>query len=338
MISIGIVGTGSIAGHFARSIAELPEANLSAVCSSSPERALEAHVRFGVPAYSELQTMLASEQLDMLCICTASGRHLESALAGASRGLHILCEKPLEINPARIDQMIAGCRQAGVLLGCIFQNRLSAGFRQLRSALDEGLLGRTLVINAFIPWYRSAQYYGSSHWRGTLDGDGGGALINQGIHTVDLMQLLGGPVANVMGYTGTILHQIEGEDLAQAIISFEGGASGLIQASTALWPGYPERLEVYGSRGSAVLEGGQIKAWHIDGHDHTQEYPAGSASGASDPMAIGHELHREQIGTFLASIRGEGTYEIDGAEARKSVALIDAIYRSATSSGATQPN
>jgi predicted dehydrogenase len=193
--------------------------------------------------------------------------------------------------------------------------------------VEGGLLGKMVAINAMIPWYRSDSYYGDSHWRGTLDGDGGGALINQGIHTVDLFQLLGGPVAEVFGKVSTTTHDIEGEDLAMAIVTFKSGLIGQIQASTSMWPGYPERLEVYGEKGSIILEGGSISHFNVQGVDHSPAVSGGSTSGSSNPMAISHQLHRKQILNFANAVRTDTQPEIDGLEGRKAVALIEGIYR-----------
>jgi len=328
-LNFAIVGTGSIAGHFFKSITELDDCKVSAVCSSSPERALIAEEKFGVKAYYDVDTMLDKAEVDVVCICTASGDHLEPALAAASRGKHVLCEKPLEINLSRIDQMISACKSADVKLGCIFQNRYSEDFLRLHKAVLGGMLGKLVAVNAFVQWYRDDAYYGDSPWRGTLKGDGGGALINQGIHTVDLFQLIGGKISEVHGVVRTTTHDIEGEDLAMGTVVFENGALGQIQASTSMWPGYPERLEVFGEKGSIILEGGRLKYWNIQGvppFEKQEEKKGGS--GSSDPMAISHQLHKTQIEDFANAIRTGGDPAIDGAEGRKSVALIEAIFRS----------
>lgn len=328
MTNFGIVGTGSISGHFVKSIGQIEGAQLMAMCSSSPERADTARQRYEVPVYSDLIQMLAREEIDVVCICTASGMHLTPAKVAAEHGKHVLCEKPLEINTSRIDEMINACAQNGVTLGCIFQNRYSDAFLRLRHAVEDGRLGSILALNAVIPWYRSREYYANSPWRGSLEGDGGGALINQGIHTLDLFQLLGGKVRSVSALVRTMRHKIEGEDIAMANIEFISGAIGHIQASTTMWPGYPERLEVYGEEGSIILEGGQVKEWRLKSGDTEQVSGTQSFTGSSDPMAIGYELHRKQIELFVQAIKDEMVPEVDGYEARKSVELINAIYSS----------
>ncbi|MCB0689626.1 MAG: Gfo/Idh/MocA family oxidoreductase, partial [Saprospiraceae bacterium] len=282
-----------------------------------------------IRTYTDLQTLLNEVPVDIVCVCTASGRHLEPTLLAARAGKHILCEKPLEIRTDRVDQMIEACKTNKVLLGCIFQNRFSPDFIKLRNTVESGLLGKVVAINAMIPWYRNEAYYANSGWRGTLEGDGGGALINQGIHTVDLFQVIGGPVKQVFGKVQTTIHDIEGEDLATAIVTFTNGVTGLIQASTAMWPGYPERLEVFGEKGSIILEGGRISAFNIQGVEtENQVVESELKSGSSDPMAISHEFHKRQIRDFAQSVLNNKKPDIDGTEGRKAVAIIEAIYES----------
>ncbi len=325
-----IIGTGAIAGHFAKSIEDLPDCRLMAVCSSNTERATAAGQRFSVPAYADYHKLFTEINCDVVCICTASGHHLEPTLAAAGRGKHVICEKPLEISTSRIDQMIAACKQAGVKLACIFQNRYSADYRRLKNAVDEGRLGRLISGHAYIKWYRNRDYYSNSPWKGTLSGDGGAALINQGIHTVDLLQDIMGEVTEVYARTATNLHDIEGEDLAQGLLTFANGAMGTVVASTALWPGYPERLEIYGSSGSICLEGGKIAQWNIMDEEppeelaHRDKHP----SGASDPMAIDYQLHRMQIAEIVSAIRENREPAVNGEEGRKAMAIIEAMYQS----------
>ena len=175
-----IIGTGSIAGHYAKSIADIPNAELVGVCSSSAERASIAADRFGVLGFSSYEKMFASLSPDIVCICTESGQHLAPTISAAQSGVHVICEKPLEINTQRIDQMIEICAAKKVQLAAIFQNRYSADYIMLKKAVDAGKLGRLISGHAYIKWYRSPAYYSSSPWKGTLKGDGGAALINQG--------------------------------------------------------------------------------------------------------------------------------------------------------------
>ncbi|WP_186756669.1 Gfo/Idh/MocA family protein [Echinicola salinicaeni] len=329
IIKFGIIGTGAIAGQHAAAIAASDTAELIAVCSSSEDRAKSAGNKFKVAAYDDLDKFLETPELDAVCICTASGHHMEAAIKAAQYKKHILVEKPIEINLERADKMIQACQQNGVILGVVFQNRFNEGYHQLKQAVQEGKLGKLLMGNAYIKWFRNEDYYKSSDWKGTLKGDGGGALINQGIHTIDLLLDIMGEVDDVYGQVKTAMHTIEGEDLASALINFKNGAMGNITAGTSLYPGYPERLEVYGTHGSVILEAGKIVAWNIQGEENRLENPhVEKASGAADPMAIGHYLHQLQIEDMVSAIRENGEPLITGEVAKQSLALIKGIYRS----------
>ncbi len=326
-----IIGTGAIAGHFARSIADLEDCELVGVCSSNADRAHDAQNRFGIPAFTDWKLMFQETKPDITCICTQSGRHLEPCIDAAKSGVHVICEKPLEITTQRIEHMIQACDSHGVVLAGIFQNRYSRDFQILKATVDQGHLGRLISGHAYIKWYRSPEYYSSSPWKGTIKGDGGAALINQGIHTVDLLQHVMGEVTEVYAKVATNLHDIEGEDLAQGLLSFANGAMGTIVASTALWPGYPERLEIYGEKGSIFLEGGKISTWNVMDKAEPAELLQQEqlTSGAADPMAIDYQLHRAQIEDIVQDIKAGKTPKIDGREARKAMAIIEAMYHSA---------
>lgn len=326
---MAIVGTGSISHHFAKSIHDLGNATLVAVCSSSPERARMAEESFGVTAYHSLPDLLASEAVDVVCVCTESGNHLEPTVLAAQAGKHVICEKPLEVSAARAQQMIDVCRENNVKLGCIFQNRYSEDFQLLQGAVRSGMLGKLLVGNAYVKWFRDDDYYAGSKWRGTLEGDGGAALINQGIHTVDLLLAIMGAPTEVYAKVRTMTHDIEGEDVAIAMLSFKNGALGTIEASTSMWPGYPERLEIFGEKGSAILEGGEITEWNIQGVvNKPSEKTRSTSSGSSDPMAISYVLHRTQIGEILESIEKGEEPVVNGEEGMRAVELIRAVYTS----------
>lgn len=324
----GIVGTGAIAAKHAFAIGDLEGGKLVAVCSSTAERAGIAAEKFAVKAYSDLTEFLAHPELDIVCICTASGNHLEPALEAAKKGKHIIIEKPIEITLERADAIIEVCENQGVKLGVIYQNRFTEGYKKLKKTITDGLLGNILMANAYVNWFRTPEYYSSSAWKGTLEGDGGGALINQGIHTLDLLMDSVGDVESVFGKVKTSLHPIEGEDLVTAVVSFKNGALGNITASTALYPGYPEKLEIYGSKGSIILEGGKISQWNIQGETNDKKPDNKSNSGAADPMAIGHVQHRLQFEDFIHAIESKGKPLVDGPVARKSLELILAIYES----------
>ncbi|MBN7811289.1 Gfo/Idh/MocA family oxidoreductase [Algoriphagus sp. H41] len=329
MKGIGIVGTGAIAIKHAQAIAELEGAKLVGLFNPNPTSAEAAREKFSAPVFSDTAEFLAVEGLDIVCICTPSGMHLEPGLAAIAAGKHLVVEKPIEINPSRADELIAAAEKKGVKLAVIFQNRFSPDYQKLKQAVDAGVFGRLLMGNAYVNWFRNDAYYSTSKWKGTLKADGGGALINQGIHTIDLLLDLMGEVKNVYGQVQTTLYPIEGEDLGAALVNFKNGALGNITSATALYPGYPERIEVFGTEGSAILEGGKLTAWNVKGQSPLElSHDAGGGSGSSDPNAIGIQLHLDQWRLFLESLDSGSEVIVDGKTAKKSVALICAIYES----------
>ena len=329
-LGIGIIGTGAIAELHLKCVHELHHAEMIAMASSSEERAVAARKKFDAKVYGSYLALLEDPAVDAVIIGTHSGNHLAPTLAAAKMGKHVLVEKPIEINTERADQMIAACKEAGVKLGVIFQNRFSPDYRKLKAAVDAGRLGNLVLGNAYIKWFRDASYYESSLWKGSLKGDGGAALINQGIHTIDLLINIMGGVDLVFGKVRTVKHNIEGEDLGIALLRFKKGGLGTIEGSTAIVPGYPERLEIYGTKGSVILEGGKIIAWNLEDqnteqHNSEQENP----SGSSDPMAINHLLHKTQISDFIEAVLLDRQPLVDGLEGKKSLELIQGIYKSA---------
>lgn len=328
-LGFGIVGTGAIATHHAAAIQAYDGSELIAVCSSSESRAKQAQDKFGVPAYFDLEEFMNNEAIDVVCICTHSGAHLEPAVAAARAGKHVLLEKPIEVSLERTDQLIEACDRSGVKLGVIFQNRFKTGYLKAKKAVQEGKLGKLIMGTATVNWYRDPSYYNTSAWKGTLKGDGGAALINQGIHTIDLLLDIMGDAESVYGQIKTVVHDIEGEDLGAAIVNFKSGAMGTITGGTSLYPGYPERLEIYGEKGSIILEAGKITEWNIKGEkDAQQDLSSEQGSGASDPMAIDFKLHLAQIKDMTESVLQNRKPLVTGETGRKSVELILGIYQS----------
>lgn len=329
-LKFAIIGTGSIAGLHITAIGDLPDAEVVALCSSSRDRAVQAEEKYGIKTYHDLDTLFEQEEIDAIIICTASGNHLEPCKVAAKKGIHVLSEKPLEVTVERAQEMIDTCRENQVHLACVFQSRFKPDYLRLKRAVNEQKLGRLLLGNAYIKWYRPKEYYASSPWRGTLKGDGGASLINQGIHTIDLLQDIMGPVRSVTASVKTMVHEIEGEDLGVAMIEFENGALGVIEGSTAVFPGYPERLEVFGENGSVIMEGGKIIEWNLKDQDALQNEEPGSKkdSGASDPMAIDYAYHKFQIEDFVRAVQEDREPLVTGEEGLKALALIRAIYQS----------
>lgn len=336
-IGFGIVGAGMISRFHARALAEVRGAKLVACCDSSVERAESLAKEFNCRAYNSVEAMVADDAVDAVTIATPSGAHMEPAVVAASAGKHVIVEKPLDITLKRCDKIIAACEKAGVKLSAIFPSRFHDSSKLMKQAVEQQRFGRITLGDAYVKWYRTQQYYDSGAWRGTWALDGGGALMNQAIHTVDLLAWLMGPVAEVQAYTATLAHErIEVEDVAVATLQFESGALGVIEATTAAYPGYLKRIELHGSEGTAVLEEEDIKAWDFAkktrGDAAVQRRMAVSKStggGAADPAAIGHHGHTLQFQDFVDAIRKDRTPAIDGHEGRRSVEIILAIYLSA---------
>jgi len=338
----GIVGCGMIAEYHARAIAELPDAQLVAVLDTSAGQDKGqkiASLATGPCAIeNDLDPFMANPEIDIVCICTPSGAHLEPAVAAARAGKHVVVEKPLEITVPRCDAIISACDQNRVRLCAIFPSRFSQANQQLKQAITTGRFGRLTLGDTYVKWWRTQDYYDSGKWRGTWALDGGGALMNQAIHNVDLISWLMGEVVEVVAFTDTLAHErIEVEDTAVAILRFASGALGVIEAATTAYPGLLKRIEIHGNRGSARVEQDEITLWEFqDQLPGDTEIAAklasrtSSNSGASDPRGIGHEGHRQQLADFLAAIDAGKPASVDGQEGRKSVEIIRAIYRSAT--------
>ena len=328
-LNYGIIGLGNIANHHIKSIVESEYCKLIAVCSRNVAKLKSASLKYEVVTFTDYNEMLQLPNIDVVIICTPSGFHLEPAIAAAKAGKHILVEKPLEITVVRAQRIIEACKSANVKLSCVFQNRYNPNYIKLKKAVEEGRVGKIVLGNAYIKWFRDQAYYDATNWRGTIKGDGGAALINQSIHTIDLLLNIMGPVKSVFGKITTLNHTIEGEDLGTAILEFENGALGTIEGSTAIYKGYPEKLEIHGTAGNIVLEGGEIVQWQCKGDTEAivQEKLI-SKTGAADPMAIDYLFHKSQIEDFSKSILIENHPSIAGEESLKALKIIEAIYES----------
>ena len=336
-IGFGIIGCGMIARFHARAIGDVRGAKLAACYDTVPAAADKLAEETGCTAYHDLKAMLADPAVDVVTIGTPSGAHLEPAVAAARAGKHVIVEKPLEISLRRCDRIIDECRKAGVVLSTIFPSRFHDSSVELRRAMDQGRFGRLTVGDAIVKWYRPQSYYDSGAWRGTWELDGGGALMNQAIHSVDLLLWLMGPVVEVRARIGLLAHKrIAVEDVAQATLAFENGAIGMIEASTAIYPGYLKHIEIHGSEGSAVMEEEDIVKWDFakkkkrDAAIHAAM--AGQKSGgggAADPKAIGHHGHTRQLQDVLKAIKNGTKPSVAGLEGRRSVELILAVYKAA---------
>jgi predicted dehydrogenase len=269
--------------------------------------------------------------MDLVIIGSPSGLHARQGIAAAEQGLHVLTEKPIDISTRSADELIEVADRARVKLGVIFQDRMKPHIRQWKDWIDHGLLGKPLLVDARVKWYRPPEYYRNSRWRGTLELDGGGALINQGIHTIDLLLWLLGEVSRVQAQTATELHSIEAEDTATAILEFSSGTLGLFHATTAAYPGYPRRVEISGTEGTVILEHDQIIAADLRKapDEGARVAPRDENQSASSATVSDFRGHQAVIEDFLSAIQKNTLPACDGREGRRSLALVEAIYRAA---------
>src|SRR6266568_1001923 len=339
-LRFGIIGCGVIARFHAEAITSLPDAQLIAVADSIPERAQKLGEAFQVTPYSDFQEMLAREQLDVVDICTPSGLHGEQACQVMRSGRHVIVEKPMEVSSAAIAEMLRVQQETGMKLAVISQHRFDPATRQVYDLVEEQAFGRLVLGNAAVPWWRSQAYYDSGEWRGTWELDGGGVLMNQAIHSIDLLQWLMGPVKSVFAYTDTLVHRMETEDVAVAVLRFASGALGTITATTGAYPGVSTRIEILGNQGSAVIEGDELAYLHMardeqaaagayGSNARTAPAPKENTSTASDPAAQSYRAHALQIADLVRAIRNDGTPLLEGNGARHAVEIILGIYESA---------
>ncbi len=334
-VRFAIIGTGNIAAFHARAISQVPAARLIAVHSRREAQALEFSSQHGAEYMGDLHAMLRRDDIDAVCLTTPSGTHAELGTMAASYGKHILCEKPLDTTPEKVDTLVQACEEANVKLGAIFQARFGRGAVALKDAIDAERFGSVAWASAYVPWYRTDAYYRSAGWRGTWQLDGGGALMNQSIHAIDLLLYLAGEVEEVSARCTRALHkELEVEDTAMAWVKFKSGALGVIQGSTACYPGELKRVEIKGSTGSVTLVDDRPTLWEFEkGEAHDNEVRSWGAQsqiggGASDPNAISIEGHRAQIEDFAHAIQENRDPSIPGREGRRAVELICAIYKS----------
>jgi len=334
-VRFAIIGTGNIAAFHARAIGLVSQAQLIAVHSRREKEGRAFAATYRADFVGDLGSLLARDDVDAVCITTPSGTHAELGMLAAKAGKHVLCEKPLDTTPAKIDELVRVCDENGVKLGAVFQGRFGRGAMALKEAATQGRFGKMAWASAYVPWYRSDAYYQSAGWRGTWALDGGGALMNQSIHAVDLLLYLAGQVEEVSARCTRAMHQnIEVEDTAMAWLSFKSGALGVIQGSTACFPGEPKRIEIKGSSGSATLTDDRPTFWQFADENPRDEalrswaQESSIGGGASDPNAISIEGHRAQIEDFALAISENREPSVSGREARRSVELICAIYES----------
>lgn len=327
-VGMGVIGYGVIGEFHALGVSRSADARLVGVCDIEEVRRAKAKENYTCEVYEDYRAILERKDLDAVCICTPSGMHGDMTIAAAQAGKHVLTEKPMDITLDKCDQMIAACKQAGVLLGVIFQNRFNEGVTRIKQAIDQGKLGKLILGDAVVKWYRTQEYYDTGGWRGTWKLDGGGALMNQSVHYIDLLQWMMGPVAEVYAHTATAGHKIEVEDLGVAVLRFQSGAVGTITGTTCAYPGVATRLEVHGTQGSIMWDEGNIARWEIMGQEKPETAEDMRTAIAAHPTMMPAEPHRRQIEQFAQAILAGGTPAVTGEEGRKAVEIVLAIYQS----------
>lgn len=327
-IGYAIVGSGAIAPIHAEVISTTRGAKLAGIYSRSSARGQDFAATFNCISYETYDALLADNEVDVVVICTPSGAHASFAISAAAAGKHVIVEKPLEISLEQADEMIEACRKYGVQLGCVFQRRYSPGVVKLKQLISEGRLGKVQFAGCYIKLYRSQEYYDSGAWRGTWELDGGGVLMNQGIHYVDLLQYLAGPVSQVSAQCATLGHKrIEVEDTAAAVLAFSQGAVGVLEATTNAWPGLMSRIDIYGSEGTAVIENEELIYFKLRSGEEFCALPSSGKIG--DSPAVSHYCHGELYRQFTDALCGGNLIPIDGYESRKALEIILAVYKSA---------
>jgi UDP-N-acetyl-2-amino-2-deoxyglucuronate dehydrogenase len=343
-VGFAVVGLG-MGRHHCRSIEAAQGAELIAVCDVDAARREKAAADFGCKAYASVEELLHDSDVEVVNIAVPTGLHAEVGLKVAQAGRHVICEKPLDVNLEKADALIAACRDHGVKLAAIFQRRLHPLSRTIKETIDAGRLGRVHYADIHLYWYRTDGYYAGGSppgWRGTFALDGGGACMNQGIHSIDLISWLLGGVATVYAKTGTFTHQIEAEDVGTVLVTFRNGALGNITCTTSAYPGLTNDLHIFGSRGSIVLSDERVSTWRImhEGEDAKaaeereaqtmmERYPGSSEGPAADPMAVGFDGHTVHVEDMVRAIKEDREPIISGIDARHAVEICNAIQESA---------
>ncbi|MBI4979127.1 MAG: Gfo/Idh/MocA family oxidoreductase [Spirochaetes bacterium] len=335
-IGFAIIGAGAIAKSHADAIIACPGAHLESIVSDNTEQASRLAGTYKTSYDNTLEQALSRSAVDAVCICTPSFLHADMAVTALHAGRHVLVEKPMDISVVKADAMVAAAERSGKTLGVVFQNRTSDAIRGVKAAITAGRLGRIVACSARVNWFRSEKYYAASDWRGTWEKDGGGAAMNQGIHYIDMLIHLVGDIDSVTAESDTLHHAVETEDTIAAVIRFANGAIGTFQAATAAFPGLPPVIEVSGTKGSVIIQNGAVRfRYYADEHgadvgDYGLEGNASAPYFTNDATATAYSGgHAFVINDFVTAIHTGREPFVSGVEGRKSLAAVDAMYRSA---------
>ena len=326
-LNFGILGCGVIADFHAMAILKLPDANLLGVADNNVITAQRFADKYSVKYYPDYETMLGDSEIDAVCICTPSGFHADNAIAALNAKKHVVLEKPMAFTAERAREIEAVAKENGCVLTVISQLRFSQDIQRVKKLMAENAFGKIVFCDLYMKYWRSCEYYSSSNWKGTRKFDGGGALMNQGIHGVDILLYLVGDAKVISAKNKTVFHNIDVEDASVALLEFENGAMGVIEASTCAYPGFDRKIEIIGTEGSVVLKENKIEKLVVHGETIIDGLKNESLlSTSSNPTAMSADLHTMQLGNFINAVSGVEDLLIDAAEGAKAVSLIEEIY------------
>ncbi|MFB9275443.1 Gfo/Idh/MocA family protein [Cohnella cellulosilytica] len=328
--NFGMIGCGGIARFHAAALQEMDNARLVCAASRTAEKAAAMASEFGCEWTRDYRALLERTDIDIVNVTTSSGSHAFIGREVLEAGKHLVMEKPITMTEGEAQQLIDLARSRGLVVSVISQMRFEPYFQSVKRLLDEGKLGRLLLIEAGTPYSRSQEYYDSADWRGTIAEDGG-ALMNQGIHQIDLLLWLGGPAKSVFGKIATMTHRMEAEDMGVAVVEFINGAIGTILSTTSVKPGFPPYIHLYTDKGTVKLVGQSAEYWSVEGVEEPTSPNAQHSDGSSDPLAISHIYHRKQLEQLLQSMDNGLAPLVGGADGKRAVELIRAIYASSES-------
>lgn len=326
-LRFAIAGCGMIAGFHADAIRSLKNAELIGAVDYSFERAEKFCEKYDIKAYGSFDEVLADGDVDAVCICTPSGLHAEQAIKALQSKKHVVIEKPMALNTADCDKIIAECENSGCMLTVISQLRFNEDVQKIKKLVEDNAFGDLVFCDLYMKYWRDPEYYANGGWKGTIALDGGGALMNQGIHGIDLIQYIVGEAKLLHGKAKTAFHNIEVEDIAVATVEFPSGALGVIEGSTCCYPGFERKIEILGTNGCAILREGVIEKLIVNGETLIEKTENDNmVNTASNPAAMSYKLHAMQIDNFIKAINGEEKLLIDAKEGKKAVRLIEEIY------------
>lgn len=329
---IGIVGCGNISDTHAEAIMKTTKGRLVAAFSRTGTTVNNFCEKHEITAFTSYEEFLNNPELDIVVICTPSGTHLDYGKSAAEAGKHVIVEKPIEVTIARGQALIESCNKNGVKLAVIYQSRFMDDVVRMKELIDNQKVGDIIMASASVKWFRDQEYYSNSSWRGTFALDGGGAVINQSIHTIDLLQWFAGGVKTISAFKGTFTHDdIEAEDNAVACLEFKNGAIGVFEASTSITPPQERKVEINGTEGTLILKGETLQKKLNNQDEDDQEEESGEATGAASPLSgMTYQDHKKQYDAILDAFHTDTEPTVSGKDSLQSLAIVEALYKAAS--------